>query len=109
MDFLGRDIISIRDFSREEIDHILKLTGDMEKGPTDLLSGRTLSCLFFEPSTRTRLSFETAMGRMGGRVIGFSEAGVSSTSKGESLGDTVRTVENYCDAVVIRHPREGSA
>ena len=74
-----------------------------------LLRGKVLATLFFEPSTRTRLSFETAMKRLGGNTIGFADAGVSSAAKGESLHDTVRVVEGYCDAIVIRHPREGAA
>jgi aspartate carbamoyltransferase catalytic subunit len=110
MDFRGRSIISIRDFTREEIEFILNKAEEIERHPPgEVLKGKILACLFFEPSTRTRLSFEAAMERLGGRVIGFSEAGVSSVAKGESLVDTVRTVEGYCDAIVIRHPREGSA
>jgi len=109
MDFKGRDIISIRDLSRGEIEHILSVSEAMEGKNLDILQGRTMATLFFEPSTRTRLSFETAMGRLGGRTIGFAEAGITSVSKGEGLADTVRTVENYCDVMVIRHPREGSA
>jgi aspartate carbamoyltransferase catalytic subunit len=108
-DFKGRDIISIRDLSREEIEHILSVSGKMEEKDLDILKGTVLATLFFEPSTRTRLSFETAMGRLGGRTIGFAEAGITSVSKGEGLADTVRTVENYCDVMVIRHPREGAA
>lgn len=106
------DIISIRDFNRAKINHILKISEDMEKRlghKNDILSGKILACLFFEPSTRTRLSFETAMGRMGGSVIGFSESDTTSVSKGESLVDTIKTVESYCDAIVIRHPHEGAA
>lgn len=110
MDFRGRSIISVRDFTREEIEFILNRAEEVERNPPgEVLKGKILACLFFEPSTRTRLSFEAAMERLGGRVIGFSEAGVSSVAKGESLVDTVRTVEGYCDAIVIRHPREGSA
>jgi aspartate carbamoyltransferase catalytic subunit len=108
-DFEGRDIISIRDFSRGEIEHILSVAERMEGHGGNILKGRVLGTLFFEPSTRTRLSFETAMGRLGGRTIGFAEAGITSVSKGEGLTDTVRTVENYCDVMVIRHPMEGSA
>lgn len=106
----SRDIISIKDFEKKDIKRILDLASRMEKKPKkDLLKGKILACLFFEPSTRTRLSFETAMSRLGGSTIGFSEAGVTSVSKGESLTDTIKTVESYCDAMVIRHPREGSA
>ncbi len=111
-DFEGRDVISIKDFTREEIDFILKTASRMaplvEKG-SDLLRGKILATLFFEPSTRTRLSFEASMHRLGGSVIGFSQPGVSSVAKGESLADTVRVVENYADVIVIRHPLEGAA
>jgi aspartate carbamoyltransferase catalytic subunit len=106
------DIISIRDLNKSKINHILKVSKDMEKRQNrknKYLSGKMLACLFFEPSTRTRLSFETAMDRMGGDVIGFSESGSTAISKGESLKDTIKTVENYADAIVIRHPQEGSA
>lgn len=110
MDFKGRDIISIRDFSKEEISYILKVAKKMEgKSNLNLLEGRILACLFFEPSTRTRLSFETAMEKMGGEVIGVSEVNATSIAKGESLIDTIKTIEGYCDVIVIRHPKEGSA
>lgn len=110
MDFRGRDIISIRDLTRGEINFLLDMAEDMEKSPPgEILEGKILACLFYEPSTRTRLSFETAMKRLGGEIIGFTEAGISSAAKGESLIDTVRTVEGYSDAIVIRHPREGAA
>lgn len=106
------DIISIRDFNRGKINHILKRSEGMEKRlkrKNSILSGKILACLFFEPSTRTRLSFEAAMDRMGGDSIGFSESAATSESKGESLIDTIKTVESYCDAIVIRHPRDGAA
>jgi aspartate carbamoyltransferase catalytic subunit len=110
MDFSGRDIISIRDLGKEEIERILEVSAQMErKPPRALLEGKTLACLFFEPSTRTRLSFERAMGNLGGRTIGFSGSGSVSVAKGESLIDTIRTVENYCDALLIRHPMDGAA
>ncbi len=112
MDFTGRDIISIRDFSKEEIEYILESAARMEArlgSKLNLLEGKILACLFFEPSTRTRLSFEAAMKRLGGRVIGFSKAGVASIAKGENLTDTIKTVTNYADVIVIRHPREGAA
>jgi aspartate carbamoyltransferase catalytic subunit len=112
LEFAGRDIISIRDFSREEIDYILKVAGAMEpiarKG-SDMLKGKILATLFFEPSTRTRLSFEAAMHKLGGSTIGFAEAEIASVRKGENLADTVRTVENYADVIAIRHPLEGAA
>jgi len=111
-DFIGRDIISIRDFTREEIDYILKIASEMEhltKTGSDILKGRIMATLFFEPSTRTRLSFETAMYKLGGSVIGFSEPEMSSISKGENLADTIRVVEKYADVIVLRHPSEGAA
>lgn len=112
LQFEGRDIISIRDFSREEIDYILKVAQAMEplaqKG-SDMLRGKILATLFFEPSTRTRLSFEAAMHKLGGSTIGFAEAEIASVRKGENLADTVRTVENYADVIAIRHPLEGAA
>lgn len=79
------------------------------RGRTDLLSDRVMASLFFEPSTRTRLSFETAMNRLGGAVVGFSEPGVSSIAKGETLEDTIRMTDSYADLIVMRHPKEGSA
>ena len=104
-------IISAKDFSREDIDHILKKAKEMiqNKKNSELLKGKILATLFFEPSTRTRLSFESAMHRLGGSVIGFHSGDVSSTKKGETIADTVRTVENYSDGIVIRHNLEGSA
>ena len=111
-DFTNRDIVSIRGFTREEIDYILEVSRSMEplaeKG-SDMLRGKVLAELFFEPSTRTMLSFQTAMYKLGGNVIGFAEPGVSSVWKGESLADTVRVVENYSDVIVLRHPLEGAA
>lgn len=112
LEFEGRDIISIKDFSREEIDYILKIAQAMEpvavKG-SDMLRGRILATLFFEPSTRTRLSFEAAMHKLGGSTIGFAEAEIASVKKGENLADTVRVVENYADVIALRHPLEGAA
>jgi len=112
INFEERDIISIRDFTRNEIDHILKVTDLMEplarKG-SKILQARIIATLFFEPSTRTRLSFEAAMQRLGGSVIGVTEAKVSSIEKGENLADTIRVVEHYADAIVLRHPFEGAA
>ena len=110
MDFKGRDIISIRDFSKEEILYILKAARRMDKRPDpSLLKGKVMASLFFEPSTRTRLSFESAMTRMGGSVIGFSEPGTTSQRKGETLWDTMKMVEKYADVIVMRHPAEGAA
>jgi aspartate carbamoyltransferase catalytic subunit len=107
--FRGRDVLSTRDFTRDEVHFILDASRRLEGPHRPLLAGRVLATLFFEPSTRTRLSFEAAMKRLGGSTIGFADPGVSSAVKGESLHDTVRVVEGYCDAIVIRHPREGAA
>lgn len=110
MDFKNRDIISINDFSKEELLHILKVVNQVETKPKiSLLKGRILATLFFEPSTRTRLSFTSAMEQMGGEIIGFSNANVTSIQKGESLWDTIKMTEQYADVIVIRHPLEGSA
>ncbi|MCK4477117.1 aspartate carbamoyltransferase [Candidatus Bathyarchaeota archaeon] len=112
MEFKGRDIISLRDFSRQEIDYILEMTRAMEpmaRAGSDLLRGKILATLFFEPSTRTRLSFESAMHRLGGSAIGFAEAEITSVKKGENLADTMRVVESYADVIVVRHPLEGAA
>lgn len=110
--FEGRDIISIKDFSREEISYIFKVAKTMEplaiKGST-MLRGKILATLFFEASTRTRLSFESAMQKLGGSTIGFAEAEIASVKKGENLADTIRTVENYADVIALRHPLEGAA
>ena len=112
MQFKGRDIVSIKDFSREEIDYILKIAASMEpiaKKGSDMLHGKILATLFFEPSTRTRLSFEAAMNKLGGSAIGFAEPKVAAIKKGENLADTIRVVENYADVLVLRHPLEGAA
>ena len=112
VEFEGRDIISIKDFSREEMDYVLSIAKAMEpvavKG-SDMLRGKILATLFFEPSTRTRLSFEAAMHKLGGSTIGFAEVEIASVKKGENLADTVRTVENYTDVIALRHPLEGAA
>ena len=103
-------LVSITDYSKEDILHILDLAEQFEKNPnTRLLEGKLVATLFFEPSTRTRLSFETAVNRLGGRVIGFSDASTSSSSKGESLKDTIKMVSNYVDLIIMRHPVEGAA
>ena len=110
MDFKNRDIISINDFSKEELLYILKVIKQMELKPNNnLLKGKILATLFFEPSTRTRLSFTSAMKQLSGQVIGFSNANVTSVQKGESLWDTIKMIQQYADAIVIRHPLEGSA
>ncbi|MFQ5721867.1 MAG: aspartate carbamoyltransferase [Candidatus Aminicenantales bacterium] len=109
MNFKGRDIISIRDFSKDELLYILEMSKGMEVDKPQLLKGKILATLFFEPSTRTRLSFESAMYRLGGEVIGFSDEKVSSVKKGETIWDTVKMAEKYSDVIVIRSPIEGSA
>jgi aspartate carbamoyltransferase catalytic subunit len=109
MTFNGRDIVSIRDFSKKDLLHVLKISKAMEKDKPTLLSGKILATLFFEPSTRTRLSFESAMCRLGGKVIGFSDEKVSSIKKGETIWDTAKMAERYSDVIVIRTPIEGSA
>lgn len=106
----NKSLISINDYSKEEYYKILELAEEFEKNPDqNILEGKVIATLFFEPSTRTRLSFESAINKLGGRVIGFTDAASSSISKGESLNDTIRTVANYCDLIVMRHPLEGSA
>ncbi len=106
----NRSLVSINDFSKEEIIQILKTAAEFEKEPhQNLLKGRVIASLFFEPSTRTRLSFESAIQKLGGNVIGFSSAATSSVQKGESLKDTILTVCNYSDLIVMRHPVDGSA
>ncbi len=107
--FSGRDIISIRDLNRSEIETILERSGEMISFKKPVLQGNILGLLFFEPSTRTRLSFEVAMKRLGGDIIGFSDSQLTSIAKGESLRDTIKTVESYTDIIVIRHSNEGSA
>jgi aspartate carbamoyltransferase catalytic subunit len=114
MNFHHRDIISIKDFSKEEIEYILEYAKHMipyakAEKQTTVLQRQILATLFFEPSTRTRLSFECAMHRLGGSVIGFADPSGTSQKKGESLADTIRMAEAYSDAIVIRHPQEGAA
>jgi aspartate carbamoyltransferase catalytic subunit len=114
MDFVGKNIVSIKDFSIEEIEHILKATEKMlplaeGKKKNTSLEGKVLASLFYEPSTRTRLSFESAMLRLGGSTIGFAEPKASSFSKGETIADTVRMAASYADVLVLRHPNEGAA
>ena len=105
----NKSLISITDFSTNEILRLLEIAEDFERHPEPhLLDGKVVATLFFEPSTRTRLSFESAANRLGGRVIGFSDPNISSVSKGETLKDTIRIVSNYCDLIVMRHPLEGS-
>mgnify|MGYP000395872741 CR=1 FL=1 len=103
-------LVSIEDYSKEEILEVLKLASEFEANPNQrLLEGKVVASLFFEPSTRTRLSFETAINRLGGRIIGFTDASSSSVTKGETLKDTIKMVDNYADLIVMRHPVEGAA
>jgi aspartate carbamoyltransferase catalytic subunit len=110
MTMKNRSLVSIDDLTTEEILKILDDAVEFEKNPVQkLLEGKVIATLFFEPSTRTRLSFESAINRLGGKIVGFSDAGVSSVSKGETLHDTIKMVSNYSDLIVMRHPIEGSA
>ena len=107
----NRCLIDIKDFSKEEIDDLIKVANDIiahRDKYSHKCDGKILATLFFEPSTRTRLSFESAMLRLGGKVLGFSESSSSSTSKGETLGDTIRVVGGYSDIIAMRHPKEGA-
>ena len=110
----GKDILHGNQFSRKEIEAVMKVASEFEKelkkkGVVPLMKGKLLATLFFEPSTRTRLSFETAMQRLGGGVIGLGSLEGSSVAKGETLVDTCRTVAQYADVIAIRHPKTGSA
>lgn len=106
----NKSLVSINDLSKDEVFKVLDFAEEFEKNPNQrIMEGKVVATLFFEPSTRTRLSFESAVNKLGGRVIGFSEASTSSVSKGESLKDTILTVANYSDLIVMRHPLEGSA
>ena len=114
LDMKGRDVVSIGDFTVDEINGILDLAQDMvpiAKGEkkSKLLDGKILAVFFFEPSTRTKLSFESAMLRLGGSVLGFANPKGTSATKGETLADTIRMAEAYSDVIVLRHPREGAA
>lgn len=105
-----QSLVSIHDFTKEDILRIMELAADFEANPDQrLLYGKVVASLFFEPSTRTRLSFESAINRLGARVIGFSEVNNTSVSKGETLHDTITVISNYCDMIVMRHPVEGAA
>src|SRR4030066_1366177 len=107
LEFQGRDIISIEDFTREEVNYILEKSKAMEPTatkPSEILKGKILATLFFEPSTRTRLSSEPATQKLGGTTIGITEIDSASIKKGENLADTIRTVENYADVIALRHP-----
>ena len=106
-----KDIISMRDLSKEEILHILKISEEVEKDENkgELLKGKIISTLFFEPSTRTRLTFQSAAQRLGAQVLGFDSPDGSSVKKGETLSDTIKMAESYSDLIVVRHPLDGSA
>ena len=106
-----RHVMSPLDFSVEEVDRILDLAADIKANPekyAHACEGKKLATLFYEPSTRTRLSFEAAMLNLGGRVLGFSSADSSSASKGESVADTIRIISCYADICAMRHPKEGA-
>ncbi len=106
----NRSIVSIADYDREKIQYLLDMAAEFEQQPNrELLRGKVVATLFFEPSTRTRLSFETAANRLGARVIGFADPKASSWSKGETLKDTIKMVSNYADVIVMRHKLEGAA
>lgn len=107
-----RGLIDILDFSTKELDELIQTACDIIKNPDsykEKCKGKKLATLFYEPSTRTRLSFEAAMYELGGNVIGFSEANSSSFAKGESVADTVKTISCYADIIAMRHPKEGAA
>lgn len=107
---MANSLVSINDFTKEQIIHILDLAAKFEANPRQkILDGKVIASLFFEPSTRTRLSFESAVNLLGGRIIGFSDANATSVSKGETLHDTIKVITNYCDLIVMRHPVEGAA
>lgn len=106
----NRSLVSITDFSKEEQLQLLDLAEEFEKNPRQkLLHDKVIAILFFEPSTRTRLSFESAIHLLGGKVLGFSDASNTSVTKGESLNDTIKTIANYSDLIIMRHPVDGSA
>lgn len=107
---IGKSLVSIIDYTKDEYLEILDLAAKFEKQPKQkILEGYVVATLFFEPSTRTRLSFESAVNQLGGKIIGFSDIGTTSVTKGETLNDTIKIVCNYCDLIVMRHPLEGSA
>ncbi len=112
--FYGQDVISVRQFSRENLTYIFGVADEMRAivkrvGSTDLLKGHVLACVFYEPSTRTSSSFIAAMSRLGGSVIPINEVRYSSVTKGESLPDTIRSLESYADVIVLRHPEVGAS
>lgn len=106
----NRSLVTIANLTRDKIEYLIEMAAEFEKHPNRrLLEGKVVATLFFEPSTRTRLSFETAANRLGARVIGFTDPKVTSSSKGETLKDTLKMVSNYADVIVMRHYLEGAA
>ncbi len=106
----NKSLVSISDYSKEKILHILEKAEQFEANPNqEILKGKVVASLFFEPSTRTRLSFETAINRLGGKVVGFSDTSTTSSTKGETLKDTITMVSGYADLIVMRHPLDGAA
>ena len=106
----NRSLVTIANLTRDKIEYLIEMASEFEKHPNRrLLEGKVVATLFFEPSTRTRLSFETAANRLGARVIGFTDPKVTSSSKGETLKDTLKMVSNYADVIVMRHYLEGAA
>lgn len=106
----GKDLVTIESLSKDEITYLVSMTEEFELHPNrKLLEGKVAATLFFEPSTRTRLSFETAANRLGARVIGFNDPSVTSSTKGETLNDTIQIVSNYADVLIMRHYLEGAA
>lgn len=106
----NRSVITLSNLSREKIEYLIKMSSEFENNPNrKILEGKVVATLFFEPSTRTRLSFETAANRLGARVIGFADPKITSGTKGESLKDTIKMVSNYADVIVMRHYLEGAA
>jgi aspartate carbamoyltransferase catalytic subunit len=107
---MTKNLVSITDFSKEEILKVLGLAAEFENNPSqNILEGKIVASVFFEPSTRTRLSFETAVNRLDGKIIGFSDSHSTSISKGETLKDTILMIANYADLIIMRHPVEGAA
>ena len=108
----ARNLIDLEDVSKEDLGEIIRLAGMIKANPsifTDACHGKIMATLFYEPSTRTQMSFQTAMLRLGGQIIGFDNPSNASVSKGESLKDTIRVVSGYADVIVMRNPVEGSA
>lgn len=106
----NKSLVSITDYSREEYLQLIEMAAEFEKNPyQNLLDGKVIATLFFEPSTRTRLSFESAISKLGGKIVGFSDSSTSSATKGETLYDTIKVVSTYAELICMRHPLEGSA